>query len=68
MGSDTITINLKQDVSFIHKFHHRGSFYVDEDELAMDKDDVRNRATEYSRAHTAKKVNLAFTNETLITS
>jgi len=46
MGGDTITINLEQDVSFIHKFHHRGSFYVDEDELVMDKDDVRNRATE----------------------
>ena len=68
MGGDTITINLEQDVSFIRKFHHGGSFYVDEDELAMDKDDVRNRATEYSRARTAKKVNLAFTNETLITS
>ena len=36
-------------------------------QLAMDKDDVRNRATEYSRAHTAKKVNLTLANKTLIT-
>ena len=52
---------------FCINFHHRGDFYVDEHELAMDKDDVRNRATKYSRAHTAKKVNLTLANKTLIT-
>ena len=33
----------------------------------MDEDDVRNRATEYSRAHMAKKVNFTLANKALIT-
>ena len=52
---------------FCINFHHRGAFYVEEDELEMDKNDCRNRGTEYSSARMAKKVIFTLANKISIT-
>lgn len=41
------------NVSYMQRYHHRGAFYMDDDTL-KDKDDVRQKAAEYSRAATGE--------------
>jgi microfibrillar-associated protein 1 len=45
--------NGNAEPSYMHRYHHRGAFYMDEDTL-KDKDDVRHKAAEYSRAATGE--------------
>ena len=46
------------DVLYLQRFYHRGAFYMDEDTLNQDEDDVRHRAVEYANAATGDdKVN-----------
>lgn len=45
--------NGQDEISYMQRYHHRGAFYMDEDTL-RDKDDVRHRAAEYSRAATGE--------------
>jgi microfibrillar-associated protein 1 len=41
------------NVSYMQRYHHRGAFYMDDDTL-KDKDDVRQKAAQYSRAATGE--------------
>ena len=49
----------KDDGVYLQRYFHRGAFYMDEDSLSKDKNDVRHRAAEYANAATGEdKVNL----------
>ncbi len=40
----------------MQRYFHRGAFYMDDDTLMQDKDDVRHRASEYAKAATGDDV------------
>lgn len=48
----------KDDGVYMQRYYHKGAFYMDEDTLKQDKNDVRHRAADYASAKTGQdKIN-----------